>query len=795
MLKKYFSWLQKDAPIGEVERLPQQNHLGETSLYNVFVIGDLTGIPLLKIAIEETRKRLRQIIRRSNFQHDQKKFSKELQKENTYEIVIIGAGPAGISAAITAQKKGLSYIVLESAETTFATLRNFPKGKHMFYEPKSIEQESPLALSGNTKEELLENLDKKIHTLQINIQTGTNVEKISSIRGGLQTITTNRGSFRGLRTFLAIGKSGNARQLGIAGEQSEKVFNRLIDPSEFSGKKILIVGGGDSALETALALAEKNDVTISYRKSALCRAKTGNINAIHALAEKKEITLLMNTNVAEIKKKEVIFAEGQHIQNDIVFVMIGKELPYTFFKKCGIEIENTWSTMTKWWLVFSLSFANIIYFGKASHPLPDGTNLVHRMGNILSGNFSDILLYIFSWGSILTLCISSIVVSIDLIKNFRLYFRTKWHLLKYGYFAFAIMLFLWAFFGSKYLGNDLRIFDQFHFFGMTGIGGSPYFWYAFLYTLTITFFGIRRIVTSKTKYVTRQTITLILIQAFPLFFIPEFILPWMDTLHMIPETIKETVFLGGEWWRFVGFILAWPLFIWNVFTDEPSMFWLIVSLIQTFIIIPWLVIKYGKGAYCGWICSCGAMAETLGDEYRHLAPHGPKWKKLELAGQWVLFAIILVTALHALSWFSVPDMIKEISTQATMIYKIIVDIFLAGTLGVGVYFFYSGRFWCRMFCPLAALMHIYQKFGQYRIFADKQKCISCGICTKVCHMGIDVMSYAQKGKPMDDVECVRCSACIRECPMGVLSFGRYKKLWGGDSKVIGDKVNARKEEE
>jgi polyferredoxin len=100
-----------------------------------------------------------------------------------------------------------------------------------------------------------------------------------------------------------------------------------------------------------------------------------------------------------------------------------------------------------------------------------------------------------------------------------------------------------------------------------------------------------------------------------------------------------------------------------------------------------------------------------------------------------------------------------------------VDIIFAGVLGFGVYFFLSGRVWCRFFCPLAALMHIYSRFSRYRIFSDKKKCISCNICTKVCHMGIDVMNYANKGIPMNDVECVSCSACIVNCPTQVLSFG------------------------
>ena len=104
-----------------------------------------------------------------------------------------------------------------------------------------------------------------------------------------------------------------------------------------------------------------------------------------------------------------------------------------------------------------------------------------------------------------------------------------------------------------------------------------------------------------------------------------------------------------------------------------------------------------------------------------------------------------------------------------------VDLLLAGILGVGLYWHFSGRMWCRFACPLAALMHIYARFSRFRILADKKKCISCNVCTSVCHQGIDIMNFANKGLPMADPECVRCSACVQSCPTGVLEFGQIDK--------------------
>lgn len=105
-------------------------------------------------------------------------------------------------------------------------------------------------------------------------------------------------------------------------------------------------------------------------------------------------------------------------------------------------------------------------------------------------------------------------------------------------------------------------------------------------------------------------------------------------------------------------------------------------------------------------------------------------------------------------------------------WKHAVDFFLAGALGTGLYFWFSGRVWCRFACPLAALMHIYARFSKFRIVTESKKCISCNACTSVCHQGIDIMNFANKGKNMEDPECVRCSACVQTCPTGVLQFGQ-----------------------
>ena len=184
---------------------------------------------------------------------------------------------------------------------------------------------------------------------------------------------------------------------------------------------------------------------------------------------------------------------------------------------------------------------------------------------------------------------------------------------------------------------------------------------------------------------------------------------------------------------------------------------------------------------------------------RSIRSHGPKWNRLNLIGQAVLWVAMMLMLVRIYGWLSpgswadasfsrlVSPSFGSAGAGAVLSYKYLVDVTLAGFIGVGLYFHYSGRVWCRFACPLAALMHIYARFTKFRIFPEKKKCISCNVCTSMCHQGIDIMSFANKGLPMEDPECVRCSACVQSCPTGVLRFGRYGKT---RDEIIYDRIPA-----
>lgn len=794
-LSKYFNWLQKDNPVGEVERYPLIDENGETSVKGIYIIGDLTGIPLLKLAAESGKKIINKIISNPDF----RKQKDSLKDGDIYNIIIIGAGPGGISAGLEAKRHNLNFLILESSQK-FNTIINFPKGKPIFAEPSGINQQADLKINDGTKESLLAGLYTQTNNENLPVYEGVMVERIERKNNYFELITKN-GKYKALKVILAIGKSGNSRMLKVPGENLPKVYNRLFDPADTSGENILVVGGGDSAIETAIAASEfAHSVTLSYRKSELSRPKEKNIEKLNHLVKSEKIKLMLLSEVIEIREDLVILKDETgnktEIENSMVFVMIGRELPVEFFRKSGIKIEGELSIASKLQFALLVLVAGVIYFGKSSAELynhffgkPDSFTSVFSnlftlefwsrfvsipaivAGTLFSGvKIWEVTKYINAF--VAYFCFVGVIIlgSYLLMKffiDYSKYFQFNWKTFKYSYFILIAAFFALIYFGGRYFGWEL-------------LGKSQSFWYTGLYSLTILIFGIRRTKMKPTKYIILQTWTLIIIQALPLFILPEFVFPALGSAGLLGSKNSfwlSQVFPNESYWRSYGFILAWPLNFSNLYNGNITTFWLLFSLFQTFVFIPFIVYKWGKGAYCGWICSCGAMAETLGDEYRTLAPHGSKAKKWENFGQWALFAAFIITGLKLISILfkiEIPIINENVSYVADFFqkfYYIGIDVIFAGVLGVGVYFFLSGRVWCRFGCPLAALMHIYSRFSRYRIFSEKKKCISCNICTKVCHMGIDVMNYANKGIPMNDVECVRCSACIVNCPTQVLSFG------------------------
>ncbi|MBT3413326.1 MAG: NAD(P)-binding domain-containing protein [Candidatus Jacksonbacteria bacterium] len=773
-VSKYFNWLQKDNPRNIVESYPEIDEQKETSVQGVYIVGDLTGIPLLRLAADGGTKIVKQLF------SDQKATSEKEKSTDVYDLIIVGAGPAGISAAIECKKKNINYIILES-NRILNTIENFPKEKPITLKPDRVQLELPLEMNDGFKETLIEELTIQIEREGLNFEVGTFVQRLSR-KDNIIHIETNKNVYMAEKAVLAIGKAGNSRQLKVPGELLPKVFNKLYDPGEFVDKDILVVGGGDSSMECSIALAKSgNKIIHSYRKEEFSRPKEENMDRFNDLVEQGKITPFFESTVTEIRENEVVLRikeDSKTIHNDAVFTLIGRELPTKFFKRSGIRMEGENGLSWWWFMVASISFFSMLYFGKVgiAFDLFAGADTIGaKIIAYLSAPFQTTLNwslsgykwypslnFILGWTGSIIFIISGTCSLGLLARHGNVYFRTPWRAFKYTYFIGVSSFFTILYF-SKLLNNTS---------GRAEWIESPTYWYSLFYCVTMLIFGIRRSYVRKTRYVFWQMTALVSIQIFFLFLLPfhlfkPLILENLGAQHWIVSEL----FPSGKWSSF-AFILFWPLNMWEF---GSSTFWTWFPFVQTGLILFFLIRHYGKGVYCGWICSCGGMAETLGDEYRRKTPHGPGAKRLENIGQIVLFAAIIFTPIIYLNKSGMWSSFPLLSYTMTGVYKFLIDVIFAGILGLGVYFFLGGRIWCRYGCPLAALMHIYTRFSRYRILSEKKYCISCEICTRVCHMGIDVMNFANKGIPMNDVQCVRCSACVTECPMDVLSFEKLKK--------------------
>lgn len=737
-IARYTHWLHGKWPAGGIERSPDLKEDGTTELKGVRVVGDLTGVPLLKFSADTGAKAVQAILEESDFKPGAGKAA------GIYDLAIVGAGVAGLSAAIEAKKAGLNFVLYE-ADEAFSTIRNFPRKKPIYTYPTAMRQAGELRFEADVKEGLLEELkaQQSAHGIET---TRAEVDNLTRESGTITLNFTKGPAAKAQRVIVAIGRTGNFRKLNVPGEGLDKVANRLLDPEAHAGEKVLVVGGGDSALEAAVSLAEAGaEVTLSYRKEEFTRAKPENVTQLEAFADEGKIAMRLGTNVQEIHEDHVVLCGEDNadckLPNDQVYTLIGREPPLDFFRKSKMQVSGDWTLKSGLCLAGFFGLMIFLYHLKAYKPL---------LG-IKDSNLWQI-------------------------------FASK----------------QWFPFNLPALGEPGGLVHTF----FSAARSDPGFTFALLYTTVIVVFGIRRIRRRRTPYITRQTSTLMAIQVVPLFVLPYLVFPWMYhhgwfSSGGFGEWFGMTFLsdgLGGEpnqFWRAFGFILAWPLFIYNIFTEAPIWGWIVLGFIQTFVIIPLIVRRWGKGAYCGWICSCGAMAETLGDRHRRKMPHGPFWNKMNMVGQGILALAFVLLILRIIGWATPWEGFDRavaglVDGNDLLSYKVLIDLWLAGAIGYGLYFHFSGRVWCRFACPLAALMHIYARFSQFRIFPEKKKCISCNVCTTVCHQGIDIMSFANRGLPMEDPECVRCSACVQSCPTGVLRFGRY----GSDGSVVYDRLAA-----
>ena len=313
--------------------LPHVNPTFETNVPGVYVAGELGGMGLIRNAVTQGREAVENIV-------------KTLKKDSkaTYDLIVVGAGPAGISASLAAKKANLKVLTLEQ-DTLGGTVFTFPRAKIVMTSAMDLPLYGKVKFKETSKLELLNLWHDVLAKNNITIKENSKVQSIIPDGDIFNLETVNGEKFTTKTVLLSIGRRGSPRKLNVPGENTEKVAYRLLEPEEIKNKKVLVVGGGDSAIESALLLADQNKVTISYRSEAFSRLKVKNSERINEAIQNGLIDVKFNSAIVSINIDHVLYTENgsdevKKLDNDLVYVFAGGELPSDFLKKIGIKVTT-----------------------------------------------------------------------------------------------------------------------------------------------------------------------------------------------------------------------------------------------------------------------------------------------------------------------------------------------------------------------------------------------------------------------------------------------------------------------
>ncbi len=305
----------------------------ETTIPNLFIVGELGGLALIKNAINQGRDCVDTVIKRIS--------ESPAPASDVYDLLVVGAGPAGISAALRAAENKVNYLVIEQDAEVGGTVSKYPRQKLVMTSPVQFPTYGKFKKTELSKEELIAFWAKVMQRADFKVRTGEKVEDLKKGEDGIFTVTTTKGQHRARAVILALGKTGTPRKLGVKGEELSKVMYRLIEADHYVNKKILVVGGGDSAVEAAMGLGRQsgNEVILSYRKETFSRIKERNRQRIQECVSNGMVKVVFNSAPVEFKEHSVMLEVNgtvEEIPNDFVWIFAGGEPPTAFLKKIGV---------------------------------------------------------------------------------------------------------------------------------------------------------------------------------------------------------------------------------------------------------------------------------------------------------------------------------------------------------------------------------------------------------------------------------------------------------------------------
>lgn len=317
--------------------IPTVNPDFETNVPGIFIAGELGGMGLIGNAIDQGQQAMDSILKKL----------RDSKGGPAGDVLIVGAGPAGLSATLAAKKHGLNYVTIDQ-ETMGGTVAHFPRGKIVMTRPVNLPLFGKVKLRETTKEALMELWKRVVQETGIKISHSERLDSLTPIEGGFEAVTS-KGRHQIKTVLLVIGRRGTPRKLGVPGENRSKVVYRLIDPTQYNGQHVLVVGGGDSALEAACSIADEagTTVTLSYRSESFSRAKEKNRQRVDDLQQSGRLNVMLSSQVRSINDDTVNIEQAEQmstIPNNAIIVCAGGVLPTPFLKEIGIMVETKHGT-------------------------------------------------------------------------------------------------------------------------------------------------------------------------------------------------------------------------------------------------------------------------------------------------------------------------------------------------------------------------------------------------------------------------------------------------------------------
>jgi thioredoxin reductase (NADPH) len=312
--------------------IPRVKQNFESNVPGLYIIGELGGMGLIRNAFEQGRQCIEGIAREPK------------GPAGALDVVIVGCGPAGLSASLHCLHHGLRFATLEK-EDIGGTVRYYPRKKIVLTSTVKVPGYGKLDFREISKEELIDIWEDIVQRTQLTVNLGETVTSVARGADGCFTVTSGKQAYRARRVVLAIGRRGVPRKLGVPGEDLPKVIYSLREPEVYQHERILVVGGGDSAVEAALALSDQpgNEVRVSYRGERFSRIKPGNLQRIEQAIARRRVEVLWQTNVVEITPQTVAYRNGGRpvtVPNDVVAIFAGGELPLRFLESCGVQVDR-----------------------------------------------------------------------------------------------------------------------------------------------------------------------------------------------------------------------------------------------------------------------------------------------------------------------------------------------------------------------------------------------------------------------------------------------------------------------